>query len=106
MKTGDTFSVQFGETRVAFEITAAIDGERIVWRVTDCYLHWLNNKTEWNDSEIVWEISSENGITQIDMTHVGLIPGIECYDSCKAGWNGYILDSLSSLLNEGIGKPD
>jgi len=104
-KTGDTFNVQFGDTRVDFEITEAIPGKKVVWKVTDCYLPWLNDKTEWNNTEVAWNIGTANGKTTIDMTHVGLQPGVECYEACKKGWDGHISDSLFRLVTEGVGKP-
>lgn len=106
LNTGDAFTVQFGDTRVAFEITEAVPSKRIVWKVTDCYLHWLENKTEWNDTEVVWEIKNVNNATQIEMTHIGLMPGIECFENCRQGWNRYIKGSLLQLVTEGKGLPD
>lgn len=106
LRTGDTFTVRFGETHVDFKITEAIPDKYIVWQVTGCYLHWLNNKTEWNDTRIVWEISEENKITQIKMTHIGLTPDVECYEDCKVGWTGHVTKSLVSLINENKGQPE
>ena len=103
---GDTFTVQFGETKVSFEVIDAIPDKKMVWKVTDAYLHWLKDKTEWNNTTIVWEISSENDMTRIDMTHVGITPDVECYESCTKGWDQYVKDSLLKLLTEGTGRPD
>jgi hypothetical protein len=103
---GDKFKVQFGETWVDFEIIEVVPEKRIVWKVTDCYLHWLNDKTEWTNTTIIWEISAIDKITQIDMTHVGLVPGIECYEDCNKGWTGHLTKSLPKLLTEGVGHPE
>lgn len=105
-KTGDIFTVRFGQTFVTFKIGEAVPGKKIVWEVMDCNLHWINNKKEWNGTEVVWEISSGNGLTRIDMTHVGLVPGVECYENCEPGWNHHIKDSLFKLLTEGKGFPE
>lgn len=102
---GDKFTVQFGDTRVDFEITDVIPEKKAVWTVTDCYLPWLNNKTEWTGTNVAWDISSNADATQIDMTHVGLFPGVECYEACEKGWNGHITGSLQNLLTTGIGQP-
>src|ERR1700694_5366666 len=58
-KPGDIFTVSFGETFVQFKISEMIPEKRIVWRVMDCYLHWLKHKTEWNNTSVVWEISGK-----------------------------------------------
>jgi Activator of Hsp90 ATPase homolog 1-like protein len=105
-KLGDTFSVRFGDTFVDFEIQEVVPDEKIVWRVVDSNLHWLTDKKEWNGTRIEWEVSSRNKRTKVNMIHVGLVPGIQCYDTCKEGWNFYIGKSLFKLLTENKGLPD
>ena len=43
------------------------------------------NKKEWNNTEVVFEISSESNKTKIHFTHIGLVPGVECYAACEKG---------------------
>jgi Activator of Hsp90 ATPase homolog 1-like protein len=105
-KLNDKFTVRFGKTFVKFNINEVVPDEKIVWAVTDCYLDWLNDKKEWNNTKILWEISGKGKTTEITMTHVGLIPEVECYNDCRKGWNFYVNESLLSLLNEGKGMPD
>jgi hypothetical protein len=105
-KLNDLFKVTFGETFSRFKITEMIPGEKINWLVLDCNLHWMNNKKEWKDMNILWEISSSNNSTRIDMTHIGLGPGIECFEDCTKGWNHYVKESLYKLIMEGKGVPD
>ncbi|HEY4784645.1 MAG TPA: SRPBCC domain-containing protein [Bacteroidales bacterium] len=99
----DVFSVHFGETRVSFKVVEIIPTKKMVWLVTDCFLHWLRNKTEWTNTNIVFEISEKKNQTRIDMTHVGLVPGMECYENCEEGWNEYIGESIPKLLAKGKG---
>jgi hypothetical protein len=104
--TGDEFLVPFGETYSRFKVTDYIPGKKIRWLVLDCNLHWMKNKKEWKDTEILWEISSSGDSTRIDMTHIGLVPGIECFEDCNKGWDHYVKKSLYKLLTEGCGEPD
>ncbi len=99
----DEFEVTFGKTKVNFKVTESVPYKKLVWLVTDCYLDWLNDKTEWKDTKIVWNISKENKSTKIEMTHVGLVPGIECYNDCEAGWNQYVGESLPKLISAAKG---
>jgi len=69
----DIFTARFGETFVTMKIIESIPGKKIVWQVTDCNLHWQDDKTEWNDTRIVWEITAADGAVRIDMTHIGLV---------------------------------
>jgi len=105
-KVGDAFTVRFGETFVDFKISEVVPGKKVVWQVTDCNLHWINDKKEWKDTSVVWEASPDNGATRVKMTHIGLVPCAECYDNCKGGWDFCVGKSLSKLLNENKGLPD
>lgn len=105
-KPGDAFTVHFGETFVDFKIAEAIPGKKIVWQVTNCNLPWLKDKTEWNGTSVIWELSSENGTTTVAMTHRGLVPEVECYNNCQEGWNFYVAKSLRQFLTGGKGLPD
>ena len=102
---GDHFKVVFGETTVDFDIKEAIPDKKIVWHVSDCYLHWLKDKTEWTNTDVVWELFPKNGHTEIKMTHVGLTPDVECFKDCQSGWNKHIKNSLLKLINENKGMP-
>ncbi|MBS1654811.1 MAG: SRPBCC domain-containing protein [Bacteroidetes bacterium] len=102
----DKFSVHFGKTFVDFQISELVPDKRLVWKVTDCNLDWIKTKKEWNDTEVVFEISSKNNSTQIDFTHIGLVPGAECYKDCEVGWNGHVTVSLVNFINEGKGQPE
>jgi len=80
-----------------------VPGKKIVWLTTDCYLEVFKDKEQWKGTKIVWGISPEKNSTQITMTHIGLVPGIECFEDCEKGWNFYIKESLFKLLTEGKG---
>jgi len=101
----DEFHVPMGTTSVDFQITELVPNKKVVWKVTNSYIPWLKDKSEWNATEVVFEISEKGPATQIDFTHVGLVPGIECYEACEKGWNGHITVSLVKLINEGEGNP-
>ena len=105
-KLHDTFSVYFGDTFVDFTISEYIPGKKITWLVTDCNLHWINDKKEWNNTEVAWTLTEHDGKTKIDFVHKGLTPGSECYDNCKPGWTHHLKDSLLKLIDEGKGFPE
>lgn len=105
-KLGDEFSVYFGDTFVNFKISEHIPNQKITWIVTDCYLHWLNDKTDWKNDEVIWTLTEEHGKTQIDFVHKGMTPESECYESCQPGWTHHIKDSLLKLIEEGQGFPE
>ncbi len=105
-KVNDVFTVRFGETYITSKVIELVADKKIAWQVIDCHKHWLKDKKEWMDTQMSWEISTKADKTQITFTHIGLVPGIECYNGCEKAWNFYINESLFKLLTEGKGKPD
>lgn len=104
-KLNDVFTYRPSETWVNFTITEFVPDKKIVWHVTDCYLPWLKDKKEWNNTDVVFEIEQKGDSTQINFTHNGLVPEIECYDACTKGWGKYFNGSLLNLLTTGKGQP-
>jgi hypothetical protein len=104
-KLNDVFTIHFGEAFVTMKIVESVPDKKVVWNVTDCYLHWFADKKEWKGTQIVFEISAEGDSTSIQFTHVGLEPQVECYDNCVKGWDQYFKGSLAKLINEGKGLP-
>jgi len=105
-KLNDEFTVRFGETSITLKIVELVADKKIVWLVTDCYKHWLKDKKEWKGTTISWEILAEKNETQLNFTHIGLVPGIECYKGCAGAWDFYIKESLFKLLTEQKGEPE
>jgi hypothetical protein len=101
----DVFTVRFGTTFVTFKITEMEAGKKVAWLVTDCYLPWLKDKTEWNDTQVVFEIEEGSDGTKVNFTHIGLVPEVECYEACEKGWDGHVKGSLYNLIATGIGQP-
>ncbi len=105
-KIGDVFNVPFGETFGTFKVIDVVDGQKLLWQVIDCNMHFLKNKKEWQDTQILWEFKPVGKSTEIKMTHIGLTPALECFEDCTGGWDHYVKGSLFKLLNEGKGVPD
>lgn len=109
-RVNDKFTVPFSEidgekSYVDFVVSEFVPNKKLVWKVTDCNLPWFKDKKEWNNTEVVFEISYENNKTIIEFTHVGLVPSIECYEACEKGWDGHVTNSLLGFINEGKGNP-
>ncbi|MGH7656041.1 MAG: SRPBCC domain-containing protein [Gemmatimonadaceae bacterium] len=105
-QVGDVFTVRFGaDTFVTFRVSELTPGVSTAWDVTDCYLSWLKDKTEWTGTKAVWKVSEKDHVTTIQFAHIGLVPVVECYDMCVKGWDQYVKGSLLALLTLGKGQP-
>jgi hypothetical protein len=86
-------------------VTELVPGEKVVWRVLDARISYVEDQTEWVDTEIRFELSEQDSGTEVRFTHVGLVPEYECFDSCSSAWSFYMSDSLRNLIARGEGKP-
>lgn len=88
-----------------FRVATLDPAEKVVWRVVDSEMTYVQDPAEWTGTEVVFELTEAAGVTTVRFTHVGLTPALECFDSCSAGWTGYVTDSLLTLLTTGKGAP-
>jgi uncharacterized protein YndB with AHSA1/START domain len=106
-KLGAEFTYRYkGLHRSSQKITELVPGKKVVWRVSDARLNFVKDKTEWNGTEIVFEIAKKGGKTEVRFTHVGLVPRFQCYGDCSGAWGFYITDSLRGLIVTGKGDPN
>jgi hypothetical protein len=87
------------------KIIEFVPGKKVVWHVSEARLNFVKNKTEWNGTEVVFEITRKDGKTELRFTHVGLVPAFECYGDCSGAWGFYIDNSLRDLITTGKGQP-
>jgi Activator of Hsp90 ATPase homolog 1-like protein len=88
------------------KITEFVQGKKVVWHISEAQLNFVEDKDEWNGTEIVFEISKKDGKTEVRFTHVGLVPAFECYGGCSGAWGFYVDDSLRTLITTGKGQPN
>jgi hypothetical protein len=92
--------------RCTFKITEFVPGKKVVWHVLQNYFPFVEDKTEWTGTDIVFEIAKMGEKTELRFTHVGLVPQFECFDVCSDGWSTYIKGSLHNLIAAGKGQPN
>lgn len=93
-----SFSAGGGMHFTKQKLVELIPNKRIAWQVMECDLTFLENTREWENTHIAFDISELETETLITFTHIGLIPQIECYDSCSSAWTQY-LRNLENKLN-------
>ena len=98
-KLNDEFEVRFGDVHYSKQkLMEVVPNERVVWLVTDSRLSFIENKSEWVNTRIIFNIARKGGKTEVVFTHDGLVKDVECYDACTDAWSGYILGSLRNLI--------
>ena len=106
-KVGDVFTYHYQDFhRSKQKVTELIPGKKVAWLVVEGGPKFTKDRTEWKGTRIVFEISKKGNETEVRFTHQGLIPRLECFDSCTDAWGSIIRDSLRSLITTGKGKPD
>ncbi len=83
-----------------------VPGKRIIYQVLENEFNFIQDKTEWIGTKLIFEVTNEEGKTKIVFTHEGLVPAYECYDVCFDAWTGYIQNSLHKLITTGTGAPN
>lgn len=103
----ETFFYHYKDVHLSkMKIVELVPNEKVVWFVKDNYFNFIENKTEWKGTKIVFELSKTENGTSLSFTHHGLVPDYECYDTCKDAWTSYIQGSLKNLITTGKGKPN
>ncbi|MEJ7625745.1 MAG: SRPBCC domain-containing protein [Ferruginibacter sp.] len=106
-KINDEFNYHYQDVhRCKMKIVEFDPNKKVVWQVLDNYFSFTKNKNEWKDNKIIFEISENDNITQLQFNQEGLVPDYECYDICQNAWNTYIQKSLYNLITKGKGQPN
>ena len=106
-KLGAEFTYRYQNLhRTTQKITELVPGKKVVWHIVDSHIDFVENKAEWNGTDVVFEIVKQGAKTELRFTHVGLVSAIECYGKCAGAWGFYINESLRNLITTGKGDPN
>ena len=106
-RPGAEFTYRYKDVhRSKQKITEFIPGKKVVWHVLDSQLSFVNDRSEWNDTDVVFEISKKEGQTEVRFTHAGLVPQYECFGRCSNAWGALVNANLRKLITTGEGQPD
>jgi len=80
--------------------------KKLIYQVIENEFNFTKDKTEWNNTKLIFDLSTEGDKTKIVFTHEGLVPEYECYNVCYDAWTSYIQGSLKNFIETGKGKPN
>ncbi|MGZ3757582.1 MAG: SRPBCC domain-containing protein [Mucilaginibacter sp.] len=106
-KLNDEFIYHYQDVHYCkMKLVELMPDQKVVWLVLDNYFKFTNDKTEWIDTKLVFDVSLQGNQTAITFTHKGLTPEYECYEICNEAWTNYIKHSLYNLITTGTGQPN
>ena len=106
-KVGATFTYRYKDLHKSTQQVAEfVSGKKVVWHVMDAELTFVKDKKEWVGTDIVFEIASKDGKTELRFTHAGLVPAFECYGGCSGAWDALVNGNLRKLITTGKSQPD
>jgi len=103
----DVFVYQFEDIhRCKVQLTEVVPDKKVVWHILDNAFNFTKDKTEWINTNVIFEIKTTGDQTTLVFTHAGLTPADECYEACYQGWSHYIGRSLRDYIITGKGLPN
>ena len=98
----DEFTYRYKDLHLSKQrIVEMIPDQKVVWLVIESQINYAEDKREWTGTKISFEISEQNNKTQLRFTHIGLVPEIECFDSCSNSWSQLMKQGLFNLIATG-----
>lgn len=105
-KPGAEFTYRSSDVHTSKQkITEFIPVKKIAWHVIDSHISFVKDKSEWKDTDIVFEIFKKEDKTEVRFTHIGLVPAFECYKDCSNVWGLLINRNLRGLITTGKVQP-
>ena len=104
---GGEFTYRFAKVHFTRQkLTELVPGKRVVWLVVDSDLGFVKDTHEWTGTRVIFDLARKGDMTEVRLTHEGLVPALECYGGCSEGWTTYFRGSLRRLIATGKGRPD
>lgn len=104
-KLNDEFTYRYKDFHLSKQkIVEMIADQKVVWLVTESSINYAEDKNEWAGTKMIFDITKQGDKTQLRFTHMGLVPAIECFDSCSNSWSQLIQDALFNLIVTGKSK--
>jgi hypothetical protein len=104
-RPGDEFTFEVPGVHWSRLRVLASTPERVEWEVLDTRISYVADQHEWTGTRIVFDLEAVPDGTRVAFAHHGLMPALECYDSCSRAWTTLVHDSLRRLVTEGVGEP-
>ena len=99
---GTTFELSFAglDEKITMRVDTAVAPSTVAWT---CLNH--SGLPDWEGTKLVFELSEQSDdSTLLKFRHIGLVPQLDCFEQCRAGWK-HFLASLKSYAEHSQGTP-
>ena len=101
-RAGDIFTYRYKDLHFSRQqVSELVPGRRVAWKVLEADLSFIADRTEWTGTTITFDIAERAGQTEVVFSHLGLVPQVECFDTCVDAWTALIQGSLKELIETG-----
>jgi hypothetical protein len=106
-KINEVFFYHYKDVHLCkIQLIEVIPDQKLVYKVLDNQFSFVEDKSEWVNTKLIFEITKQGDKTSVQFTHEGLVSEYECYHVCKDAWTSYIQGSLQNLITNGKGNPN
>jgi hypothetical protein len=106
-RLNETFFYHYKDIHLCkLRLIEMIPEKKLVYLVIENDFNFIDDKSEWVNTKLIFDISQVEGQTKVKFTHEGLVPEYECFQVCNDAWSGYIGNSLKALIETGKGNPN
>src|SRR5688572_23594127 len=82
-KVNDVFDYHYQDVhRCKAKIIEVVHGKKVVWEIIDNYFSFIEDKSEWVGTRVIFDIVPNGNKTTLHFLHDGLVPDYECYNAC------------------------
>ncbi|MEJ7647002.1 MAG: SRPBCC domain-containing protein [Chryseolinea sp.] len=106
-KLNETFFYHYKDIHLTkIKMTEMFPDRKLVYQILENDFNFIEDKSEWVNTNLIFDVYEEAGRTKVKFTHLGLVPEYECFNVCNDAWSGYIGDSLKDFIETGKGNPN
>ena len=101
---GAEFTYRYADLHYSRQkVTDLVPDRKVVWRVTEAHLAFVEDPGEWAGTDISFEIVPQGAQTEVRFAHEGLRSDFECFQTCSNAWGFFVNGSLRRLITTGEG---